>query len=518
MEGAAVFEKRLSPPVVGDRLVVVLYDQLNLAMWPAEVLAEATLVFVESLAYATFLPHHPLKLTYILSAQRHFALDCAKAGYRVLNWRTTGTHADGAAEVLQAYPGTHLTYMEPSEWEPRHQLRALRSPDPTRLTEIPNAFFLTPKAEFTSKIRRGYRLETFYREMRKRTGYLMAHGKPVGDRWNFDQENRQKLPKGVKVPPVPTFPMDEITQEVWALVQGALPHPYGQDIAPFALAVTRTQALALLADFVAQRLDSFGPYEDAMRTGEPFLFHSVLSIYLNNGLLLPQEVCEQAIAAYDAGQARLNSVEGLVRQVLGWREFIRIYYEAQMPAVREANHFGFTEALPTAFWDGEIELACVRDALHQVHTRAYSHHIQRLMILSNFSNLTQTDPRALNQWFYAAYADAYEWVELPNVLGMATYADGGILASKPYIAGGNYVRKMSDACDRCAYDVKQKTGDRACPLNYLYWDFVAQHRADFLENGRVSLALITYDKKTEVEKQAIADSATRFRQQLRRTG
>ncbi|NJK59347.1 MAG: hypothetical protein HC918_02520 [Oscillatoriales cyanobacterium SM2_1_8] len=187
-----------------------------------------------------------------------------------------------------------------------------------------------------------------------------------------------------------------------------------------------------------------------------------------------------------------------------------------MPEARERNHFGFTQPLPAAFWDGEIDLACVGDALHHVRTRAYSHHIQRLMILSNFSNLTQTDPRDLHRWFYLAYADAYEWVELPNVLGMATYADGGILASKPYIAGGNYVHKMSDACARCAYDVKQKTGDRACPLNYLYWDFVAQHRADFLENGRVSLALITYDKKTEAEKQAIAASAAQFRQNLPR--
>jgi deoxyribodipyrimidine photolyase-related protein len=516
MEGAALFEARLPPPMVGDRLVLVLYDQLNLAVWPATVLAGATLVLVESLAYATFLPHHPLKLTYILSAQRHFALDCVQAGYPVLNWRTTGTHGDGVGEVLRAYPGTHLTYMEPSEWEPRQQLRALRSQYPDRLTEIPNAFFLAPKADFLPKMRREYRLETFYREMRKRTGYLMVNGQPVGDRWNFDQENRQKLPKGVKVPPVPTFPMDEITQEVWDLVQ-TLPHPYGSELAPFGLAVTRTQALALLQDFLAQRLDGFGPYEDAMRIGEPFLFHSVLSVYLNNGLLLPQEVCEAAIAAYTNGQARLNSVEGFVRQVLGWREFIRMYYEAQMPAVREANHFGFTASLPAAFWDGEIALACVWDALHQVRTRAYSHHIQRLMILSNFSNLTRTDPRALNRWFYAAYADAYEWVELPNVLGMATYADGGILASKPYIAGGNYVRKMSDACDRCPYDVKQKTGARACPLNYLYWDFVAQNRPDFLENGRVSLALITYDKKPEAEKQAIAESAQRFRQELRRS-
>ncbi|MFQ3678919.1 MAG: cryptochrome/photolyase family protein [Pseudanabaenaceae cyanobacterium] len=518
MEGAAVLAARLPPPVVGDRQVLILYDQLNLAVWPRDVLAVGpTLVFVEALAYAAFLPHHPIKLTYILSAQRHFALDCAAAGYNVLHWRTAGTHADGVAEILQAYPG-HITYMEPSEWEPRQQLRALRARYPDRLTEIPNGFFLAPKPDFTAKIRRGYRLETFYREMRKRTGYLMVKGKPAGDRWNFDSENRRKLPANLKLPPVPTFSMDEITKEVWEWVRGAFPHHFGDFRAPFELAVTRAQALHLLQDFLEHRLDGFGPYEDAVRIGEPFLFHSVLSIYLNNGLLLPQEVCEGAIAAYDAGQARLNSVEGLVRQVLGWREFIRIYYEAQMPAVREVNHFGFTQPLPAAFWDGEIDLACVRDALHHVRTRAYSHHIQRLMILSNFSNLTQTDPRALNRWFYWAYADAYEWVELPNVLGMATYADGGILASKPYIAGGNYVHKMSDACAHCPYDVKQKTGDRACPLNYLYWDFVAQHPSDFLENGRVSLALRTYHKKTDAEKQAIADSAARFRQNLRRLG
>jgi deoxyribodipyrimidine photolyase-related protein len=224
-----------------------------------------------------------------------------------------------------------------------------------------------------------------------------------------------------------------------------------------------------------------------------------------------------AIVAYKQNIAPLNSVEGFIRQILGWREYVRVYYEAQMPQVRESNYFEFFNNLPQLYWDANTDLICLKDAVTNVLNYGYSHHIQRLMVLSNFSNLTNTDPRQLNYWFWLAYVDAYEWVELPNVLGMSTFADGGILASKPYVSGGNYINKMSNCCSQCTYDVKKKTGSSACPFNYLYWNFVDQHRHSFIENGRVSIMISTYENKTEDEKIAIRDSSIDFIKNLKRS-
>ncbi len=517
----SVFRSRLSAPpsAAGVRhVLLVSFDRLNLTAYPPAALdPKPVLLFVESEAYARTLPHHKQKLTYILSAQRHFAIACQAAGYEVMYRQDKGTVAAIAAACLTDYPQATLHYLTPSEWDTRQAMGEMAKPWGDRAIEYPDPFFMADLGKYRPQIAKTYRLETFYRDLRRETGYLMAaDGKPVGGRWNYDKENRKKLPKSLAIPPIPAIAPDDITREVMAYVEHAFPHHLGstQD---FAYAVTRSQALDLAWCFMAERLPQFGPYEDAIRYGEPFLFHSVLSIYLNNGLLLPRELCEMAIAQYEAGHAPLASVEGFVRQILGWREYVRVYYEATMPAARSSNHFGFTHPLPQAYWDGQTELACLRDAIGYVLNHAYSHHIQRLMVLSNFSNLTLTDPRQLNAWFWLAYADAYEWVELPNVLGMATFADGGILASKPYVSGGNYIHTMSDCCQHCVYDVKQRLGDRACPLNYLYWNFVDRHRQDFRENGRVSLAVKTFDAKPDSEKQAIREAAAAFIERLPRS-
>lgn len=499
-----------------DRALFILYDQLNLQVFPQKLLDQnPLLIFVELLKYATAIPHHKQKLVYILSAQRHFAIACHTQGFPVLNLFTQGFHADAIAEFLEQHPQINLRYMQPSEWDTRSQMAALVDKFGDRINMIPNNFFIADKEKFKSKIKKGYRLENFYRELRKQTGYLMADGKPVGGIWNYDKENRKSLPKNISIPQIPIIEPDVITQEVIQLVKNYLPDNFGR-LDQFGFAVTRDRALELAQTFITTRLANFGAYEDAIKVGEPFLFHSVLSLYLNNGLLLPQELCEMAIAAYEQKLAPLNSVEGFLRQILGWREYIRIYYEAQMPQARESNHFEFTKDLPQLYWNADTDLLCLKDAVTHVLNYGYSHHIQRLMVLSNFSNLTNTDPRQLNQWFWAAYVDAYEWVELPNVLGMSTFADGGILASKPYVSGGSYINKMSNCCSQCKYDVKQKTGSSACPFNYLYWHFVDQHRDSFLENGRVSLMTNMYEKKTEDEKQAIRESSTHFILNLKR--
>lgn len=496
--------------------VFILHDQLNLAAWPEWVQEEKPLlIFIESNEKGNDLPHHKMKAAYILSCMRHFALECHDSGFPVLYHSTSGHFDDGLRELMETFDG-NLTFMNPSEWDSRERLRSLKGEFDENVEEIPNGFFIANAEEWKEKIEPGYRMEYFYRDMRRKTGYLMNGDDPEGGEWNYDDQNREKLPKNIEVPQIEGISPDEVTQEVMEMVEDYFSNHFGQ-LENFPYAVTREQALNLLDQFINERLDEFGPYEDALKAGNHTLFHSRLSLYLNNGLLLPREVCEAAIEAYDAGQARLNSVEGFVRQILGWREYIRIYYEAMMPEVREANHFGFTEKLPEMYWTGETKMKCMEQCLKPVIDEAWSHHIPRLMVLSNFSNLTETDPRELNRWFHLAYADAYEWVELPNVLGMSTFADGGVLASKPYVSSGNYINKMSDYCKQCPYSVTKKTGEKACPFNYLYWNFVDKQRDTFNDSGRVNFMVNMFDnKKSDEEKKAIRESSERFLEELKR--
>ncbi|REL24315.1 cryptochrome/photolyase family protein [Rhodohalobacter sp. SW132] len=500
-----------------SKAVFILHDQLNLKVWPEWIRKEKPLlIFMESRKKGEEIPHHKMKAAFVLSSMRHFALECKEDGFPVLYHSTSAHFDDGLKELIN--PGkTKLWFMTPSEWDSRERLRNHQKSFGDSVTEIPNNFFFADPDEWKHKIDSGYRMEYFYREMRKKTGYLMNGDNPEGGEWNYDDQNRESLPKNHPVPDIPTFEPDEITEEVINMVQEYFPDHFGE-LDHFPYAVTRVQALELLEDFIENRLDEFGPYEDALKTGNHKLFHSQLSLYLNNGLLTPQEVCEKALEAYDKGDARLNSVEGFIRQILGWREFIRIYYEAMMPDVRDANHFGFENKLPDMYWTGDTKMRCMAESIRPVISDGYSHHIQRLMILSNFSNLTETDPRELNRWFWFAYIDAYEWVELPNVLGMSTFADGGVLASKPYVSSGNYINKMSDYCKNCEYSVTKKTGEKACPFNYLYWNFVDKQRDTFNESGRVNFMVNMFDnKKSEEQKEEIRESSRKFLENLGRS-
>lgn len=497
----------------------VLHDQLNLSAWPEWLVREKpVLIFVEAALKGSEIPHHKSKAVYVLSSMRHFALECHDEGYPVCYHSTPGHFDDGLKTALdQLHPEASVTFMTPSEWDSRERLRKVAQAYPDRVVEIPNGFFLADAEEWKAKIQPGYRMEFFYREMRRRTGYLIEGDEPAGGNWNYDEQNREKLPKGIKPPAIRKIEPDEVTLEVINMVEHYFPDSFGSS-AHFSYAVTRKEALSLLDQFIHERLDFFGPYEDALLTGNSELYHSQLSVYLNSGLLLPEEVCQLAERAWKEGRVRLNSAEGFIRQIIGWREFIRIYYEAMMPEVREANHFEFTAPLPDFYWTGETDMNCLSESLKPVLDQGYAHHIQRLMILSNFSNLTETDPRELNRWFWIAFTDAYEWVELPNVLGMSTFADGGILASKPYVSGGNYINKMGDYCKNCRYKVSSKTGEDACPFNYLYWNFVDRQRETFNESGRVHFMVNMFDrKKTDEEKEAIRSSSRVFLEGLERS-
>lgn len=511
-----LFRSLLSEPEPSGADVLYIHgDQLNLSVFPRDVLGrQPTLLFVESLADDSRLPFHKKKLILQWSARRHFALDLSRQGYAVRYIQTAHT----ASEVVAAYArglehGT-LTVMEPAEWDPRAAFRTLEQQEHVPVRLIKNNFFLAEENRWRHKIKKGYRMEFFYRDMRRETGYLMHGDTPVGGSWNYDEQNRKRLPKEVSVPAMPQFPADEITLEVIREIEHHFPGHYGNSEG-FSHAVSRDQALQLLDHFVHARLPLFGPYQDAMAESEPFLFHSLLSAVMNLGLLLPAEVCERVLQA-DLEQVPLNSVEGFIRQVIGWREYMRVYYEAMMPSVREANFFEMRSPLPSLYWTGETPMKCLKESVQSVLDYGYAHHIQRLMVLGNFSNLTQTSPFELYQWFWYAFVDAHEWVVLPNVLGMSTYADGGVLASKPYVSGGNYIQKMSDYCRDCYYNVREKEGERACPFNHLYWNFIDSAAETISQNPRSSFMVKTWNRKDPADQQAIRDRSAEFIEGLKR--
>ena len=340
-------------PADHKRAVFVLHDQLNMQVWPDWVRSEKPLfIFMEARTKGKCLPYHKKKLTYVFSSMRHFAIQCQDQGYPVFYHATLDHYDDGLEKLLKDYDDLNIAYMKPPEWETREMLSELNEEYSNRLTELENTFFLADPEQWTDNIDKGYRMEYFYREMRRQTGYLMDGENPGGGEWNYDDENREALPEDIDVPALTYFEPDDITLEVMEMVEELFYEHFGE-LENFRYAVTRKQALKLLDEFIEERLDLFGPYEDALATGKDILFHTNLSLYINNGLLMPREVCERAIKAYQKGEARLNSVDGLVRQIICWREFVHIYYEAMMPEVRETNYFNFEEPLPIFFGEGK---------------------------------------------------------------------------------------------------------------------------------------------------------------------
>jgi deoxyribodipyrimidine photolyase-related protein len=352
-------------------------------------------------------------------------------------------------------------------------------------------------------------MEYFYREIRKKYAILMDGDGPEGGNWNYDVQNRKPPKEGLNIPKPYNNHVDSITREVIALVDKSFPNHFG-DLEPFYFATTRVQALQALQLFIEQRLLGFGDYQDAMIEGEPWMYHSHISFYLNCGLLLPLECVRAAEEAFYQGKAPLNAVEGFVRQIIGWREFVRGIYWLKMPDYAGKNFFNAERNLPNFYWTAETEMNCLRQCVLETKQNSSAHHIQRLMVLGNFALLAGIKPTQVSEWFLIVYADAYEWVELPNVYGMTLYADGGDLASKPYAAGGNYINQMSDYCKNCSYKVAKKSGLDACPFNYLYWDFLSRNRHKLESNNRISMMYKIYDRMSENKKQTIFEDSQLF--------
>jgi deoxyribodipyrimidine photolyase-related protein len=361
--------------------------------------------------------------------------------------------------------------------------------------------------------RKQLRLEFFYREMRQKTGILMEGKQPIGGQWNFDADNRASFGKKGP-PPLPKpsrFAPDDITQKVIDLVNSKMASHPGS-VAEFGWPVTRAQALQALSEFIAHRLPSFGLYQDAMWEGEVWLFHSHLSSALNLKLLNPREVVAAATKALHQGHAPLPAVEGFVRQILGWREYVRGIYWTHMPDYVALNQMQAQEALPAFFWTGETEMACLRDAIHQTLNHGYAHHIQRLMVTGLYALLLGVKPQEVHAWYLGVYVDAIEWVELPNTLGMSQFADGGLMASKPYVASGKYIDRMSNHCTGCQYDPAQSTGDKACPFTTLYWDYLIRHADALAKNPRMTMQLKNLSRLSDDSRLAITAQAQQHRQ------
>ena len=474
-------------------LVPILGDQLShtLASLRAVTPAEAVVLMMEVAEEATYVPHHPQKIALFFSAMRHFADELREQGWTVDYVRlddptNTGDFAGEVARAAQRHCATRIVTVAGGEWRVVDSQRSWAERACLPLTVLDDDRFLCTIEQFAgwAKGRKRMIMEDFYRIMRRQTGLLMDGDQPVGGQWNYDQENRKSVPKGHRFTPPLRFAPDAITTEVMALVAGRFGNHFGS-IDGFSWAVTREQALAALADFITHRLAGFGDYQDAMVTDEDVLNHSLLAPALNLGLLSPLEVCQAAEAAFHAGTAPLNAVEGFIRQILGWREYVRGLYWFAGPDNTARNHLAATRPLPALYWGAPTDLKCLSQAVDATRRNAMAHHIQRLMILGNFAMLVGTDPGEVHRWYLAVYADALEWVEAPNVIGMSQFADGGLMATKPYAAGGAYVNRMSDHCKSCKYDVKQRTGPKACPLNSLYWDFLARHEETLKNNQRL---------------------------------
>lgn len=465
---------------------------------------------------ATYVKHHKKKIAFLFAAMRHFAEALRQKGHKVEYTRLDDPNNGGsfAAEVQRAIERHHcdmLIVTHPGEYRVLEMFQSWQQQWNTPVEIREDERFLCSKEAFAdwAEGRKTLRMEYFYREMRKKYDILMEGDTPIGGKWNYDSENRKPPKDGLTVPSPYQAQKDEITSEVLELVEERFADHFGE-LQPFYFAVTREQALYALHKFIAERLIKFGDYQDAMIQGKPWMYHSHLSFYLNCGLLSPIECIAAAEKAYHEKDAPLNAVEGFVRQILGWREYVRGIYWLNMPDYAHRNYLNAQRDLPWLYWSGETKMNCMRQCVEETRQNAYAHHIQRLMVLGNFALLAGIDPKQVNEWFLVVYADAYEWVEMPNVTGMILYAEGGKLASKPYAAGGSYINKMSDYCQNCSYSVTKKNGPKACPFNYLYWDFLARNRGKLESNHRIGMMYKTYDRMDEDKKRAIKEDADRF--------
>lgn len=504
--------------MMGRTIRLVLGDQLtpDLASLRDIDPAHDIVLMCEVMDEVTHVRHHKRKVAFIFSAMRHFAEALKDAGitvdYVTLDApENSGSFAGEVARAMTRHDATKLVMTTPGEYRVLADVRGWDTDFGIDLDIREDDRFLCTPAIFEewASGRKQLRMDFFYREMRRRHNVLMEGDKPIGGQWNYDAENREPPDPNRHVPRPLQFAPDAITAEVLELVAERCEGHFGS-LDDFGFAVTRDQARDVLDHFIAERLALFGTYQDAMIEGEPWMYHSHIGFYMNVGLLVPREVIAAAQFAYDRGDAPLNAVEGFIRQILGWREFVRGIYWLKMPDYAAENFLEADRPLPEFFWTAKTNMNCMKQSIEQTRDLAYAHHIQRLMVLGNFALLAGLDPKFVNEWYLVVYADAFEWVELPNVSGMVLFADGGYLASKPYAASGAYIKRMSNYCGNCRYKVAQKAGEMACPFNYLYWDFLIRNRDKLGNNARLGMIYRSLDRMSDEKVSGIEADAKRF--------
>ncbi|MBE0438639.1 MAG: cryptochrome/photolyase family protein [Gammaproteobacteria bacterium] len=501
-----------------NSLVLILGDQLSHSISSLEGLDKENdiVLMCEVIEEASYVKHHKKKIAFIFSAMRHFAEELQLQGYHVEYTKLDDANNMGSfhgevKRIINARKFDQIVVTEPGEFRVLKDMLSWQDKFTIPVIIRTDKRFLCTTDEFATWAsgRKQLRMEYFYREMRQKYTILMEGDQPVGGQWNYDSENRKFPNEQLNIPATFHSKIDDITSDVIGLVSQQFGEHVG-DLEPFHFAVTRKQALQALEQFIEDRLSCFGDYQDAMIQGEPWLYHSHLSFYLNCGLLLPMECVQAAEQSYYDGKAPLNAVEGFIRQIIGWREYVRGIYWLKMPDYASHNFFDAHKNLPSFYWTADTKMNCLSQCVSETIQNAYAHHIQRLMVLGNFALLAGIEPAQVNEWFLTVYADAFEWVELPNVSGMILFADGGYLASKPYAAGGAYINKMSNYCKTCSYSVHKKNGKGACPFNYLYWHFLAKNRDKLNTNHRLMMMYKTYDRMSDDKKTAIDYDSLEF--------
>lgn len=506
------------PETAKETLIFILGDQLSHGLSPLRAAAkeDSIVLMAEVSEETTYVPHHKKKIAFILAAMRTFADELRDKGWTVdyvkLNDAdNTGSFTGELRRALTRYDFRRIFITEPSEWRVMQMVQNWENDLQCPVSILDDTRFICSHDEFQNWAdgRKQLRMEYFYRDMRRKTGLLMNGDDPEGGQWNYDSDNRKPADNDLFMPSPYKTKHNQHVKDVLKLVENQFSENFG-DLNPFPYAVNADGANKALDHFIKEALPNFGDYQDAMLTGEPFLYHSMIAQYINVGLLDPLEVCQAIEKAYQSGDVPLNAAEGFIRQIIGWREYVRGIYWREMPGYMDQNFFGADRPLPNFYWTGETDMRCMSETIKDTAKNAYAHHIQRLMVTGNFALLIGVKPREIHEWYLAVYADAFEWVELPNTLGMSQFADGGLLASKPYAASGNYIKKMSDYCGACKFKVNKKTGDDACPFNSLYWHFMNRNREKLENNPRIGMAYRTWDKMDEDRKKDSLNTAESF--------
>ncbi|MBJ7263084.1 MAG: cryptochrome/photolyase family protein [Burkholderiaceae bacterium] len=503
-------------------LRLVLGDQLNPNhSWLAQVDASVVYVLMEVRQETDYVLHHAQKILAIFAAMRDFACQLRAAGHRVRyvkldDFSNRQSITDNLEALVTHYRAQQVQWQFPDEWRLDKLLQDWSANQSFKCEPFDTEHFLTGRADLEELMgeRKQWLMEHFYRHMRRRWNVLIAaDGKPEGGQWNYDHDNRKPW-SGIPPEPEDRRPSHD-HRKLWKMVQDAGVQSFGDSLAAaFRWPLNREEALKCLDAFIKDALPHFGNYEDALASTAPRLFHSLLSFALNVKMLCPLEIVQRAESAYHSGAAPLAAVEGFVRQIMGWREYMRGIYWARMPGYDTHNALEHYTPLPHWFWSGDTRMNCLHLAITQSLKTAHAHHIQRLMVIGNFSLLAGLDPKALHRWYLGIYIDAFEWVELPNTLGMSQRADGGLIATKPYVSSAAYINRMSDYCSNCAYDSQKKVGDNACPFNALYWNFFERHAEKFDNNRRLGMVYNQLKKMPNDKREALRHQAEHVRERI----